>query len=201
MLSLSASEEKLPLLSFSALQVLIRTLSLIFSRLAVTALSACPHTRDASGSLIVFMAFCWTLSSMSVSLVLGSLELDRELLHVWPYEGWVGGNDHLLYVAEAPECPGTSVPCLAHTNVLMPWVKCGCVRLSSESAWNDTWLKFLIALLFRSNQMTAQPIAVLSYVKTQHVSSFKCQQEFVMKCEVTQAKSCGLLCAYFTCYS
>lgn len=43
--------------------------------------------------------------------------------------------------------------------------------------------------------MTAQPIAVLSYVKTQYVSSFKCQQELVMKCDMTQAKNCEL----FTC--
>lgn len=69
-LSLGASEEKLPPWSFKALQVLIRTpVSLIFSRLTVTALSACPHTRDAPGPLIVFMALCWTLSSMSLSLL------------------------------------------------------------------------------------------------------------------------------------
>lgn len=53
--------------------------------------------------------------------------------------------------------------------------------------------------------MTAQPIAVLSYVKTQYVSSFKCQQELGMKYQyfigngVTQAKNCGLLCACFIC--
>lgn len=69
-LSLGATEEKLPPLSFSALQVLIRTpLSLISSRLTVPALSACSHRRDAPSPIIIFMALCWTLSRMSVSLL------------------------------------------------------------------------------------------------------------------------------------
>lgn len=159
-LSLGATEEKLPPLSFSAFQVLIRT----------------PWALSSLG---------WQSQLFQPVLTQEMLQVPSSPL--WPFPGlcpvclWVfctgePGTGHgtppgvalpglnrregpppLTWqhcIKSCPEYPGTSVPCLAHTGVLMPWVKCGCVRLSSESAWNDTWLKFLV--LFYSDQIRWQ---------------------------------------------
>lgn len=97
-LSLGSSEEKLPWLSFSALQVLILTpLSLIFSRLTVLALS---HKGALTQRMlwVPSLSFGPLLDSVQYvceSFVLGSLKLDMELPQMWPYQGWVEGKDYV----------------------------------------------------------------------------------------------------------
>lgn len=118
-----------------------------------------------------------------VSLVLGSLELVTLLLELWSYQGWVEGKDHLPQPAGSTAASAAqdaiNQGCLAwhiQMYLCLIWMWMCEIRLWMSLKWHLI-LVFLIeislALLYRSDQMTAQPISALSYVKTCYVSSSK----------------------------
>lgn len=89
------------------------SLSFLFSRLnSPCSLSLSSQVRS-SRAIIILGALYWTSSGMSVSLLYWwAPELDL-VLHVWPPQCWVEGNDHLHWPAvNAPDSPGGCWPTL-----------------------------------------------------------------------------------------
>lgn len=83
---------------FGFLHTLIRS-SRTFSSpgWAVSALCLCSYGRYSS-PLITFVALCWTLSTLSISLLLGRPELDTTV-QAWPHLCWTEGKDHRSWSA------------------------------------------------------------------------------------------------------
>jgi len=113
---------------FRYLCTLMRSLlSLLFSRLnSPSSLSPSLDVR-CSRPLVILVAFHWTLSIMSMSLVYSRALNWTTLLQVWPHLCRVGGKEHLLQPSGSnpPNAAQDATCVLCHQGALLAYVQLG----------------------------------------------------------------------------